>query len=647
MAQVMTAGMTEAAPEERGQAPAARAALTRRASGAVLPILFFGLLLLGAVLAPDYGKSWDEYVHVVYGEQTLETYEGVRAPTDTLFNLRYYGPLFSVGVESVRGILQRIGPGWDQAAARHFVYYLSFLVGLASVYLLAVRWAGRGAALAASALFLTQPVVFGHAFMNPKDVPFMGFFAASMCAGIYAASSFRSPLPGQREVAAAWRAAPRWARMALIALLGVTVLALLEFFVWKGLLAEGRRLVSAAYNGTGSPLLTRLFDVIAQDAHKTSLEAYLAKAESAYLRLRWLAALGLVGLVAVLSRRVLRGNTFQGWWLVVLAGVLLGGTTAIRIQALFAGILISLLLVVILRRRAFWPLVVYWALAAGVTYAGWPFLWGAPLPRFLETLKLMRSFGWGGEVLYAGKVYYSVELPWSYLPHLMLLQLTIPALVLSAAGAVLALARRGVASVRTAERLALGAWLAAPIVYLSLPGMDTYDNFRQVLFVLPPLFVFAAPAFQALFDHIRRSSLSFAVCAVCLVPGVWGMISLHPYEYIYYNALVGGVAGAYRNYELDYWCLSARQAILLLNDIAAPGARLAVNKDSDQLIPYAREDLVILPDRDSTELAKAADPDYMMVCSRANSDLMILPGRDIAVEVTAGGVPILIIKQVK
>jgi len=647
MAQVMTAGMTEAAPEESGQPPAARAALTRRASGAVLPILFFGLLLLGAVLAPDYGKSWDEYVHIVYAEQTLETYEGVRAPTDTLFNLRYYGPLFSVGVESVRGILQRIGPGWDQAAARHFVYYLSFLVGLTSVYLLAVRWAGRGAALAASALFLTQPVVFGHAFMNPKDVPFMGFFAASMCAGIYAASAFRSPLPGKREVAAAWRAAPRWVRMALIAFLGVTVLALLEFFVWKGLLAEGRRLVSAAYNGTGSPLLTRLFDVIAQDAHKTSLEAYQAKAESAYLRLRWVVALGLVGLAAVLSRRVLRGNTFHGWWLVVLAGVLLGGTTAIRIQALFAGILISLVLVVILRRRAFWPLVVYWALAAVVTYVGWPFLWGAPLPRFLETLELMRSFGWGGEVLYAGKVYYSVDLPWSYLPHLMLLQLTIPALVLGVAGAVLALARRGVASVRTAERLALAAWLAAPLVYLSLPGMDTYDNFRQVLFVLPPLFVFAAPAFQGLFDRIRLSSLSVAVSAVCLVPGVWGIITLHPYEYIYYNALVGGVAGAYRNYELDYWCLSARQGILRLNDIAAPGARLAVNKDSDQLIPYAREDLVILPDRDSTELAKAADPDYMMVCTRANSDLLILPGRDIAVEVTAGGVPILIIKQVK
>jgi hypothetical protein len=483
--------------------------------------------------------------------------------------------------------------------------------------------------------------------MNPKDIPFMGFFAASMCAGIYAASAFKSPLAGRRQVAASWRAAPRWVRLALIAVLGVTVLALLELFVWKGLLVEGRRLVAAAYDGTGSPVLARLFDVIAQDAHKTSLEAYLAKVQSAYLRLRWLVLLGLLGFVIIVLRRILRGEGFQGWWQVVLAGVLLGGTTAIRIQALFAGFLVSLLLVAVLRRRALWPALTYWVLAAVVTYLAWPFLWGAPLARFLETLNLMRSFGWGGEVLYAGQIYFSVDLPWSFLPHLMLLQLTIPALALGVAGFVLVLAGRGGASVGTAERLALAAWLVAPVVYLSLPGMDTYDNFRQVFFVLPPLFVLAAPAFQAVFDRIRRTVVSAAFAAACLIPGVWGIVSLHPYEYIYYNALAGGVAGAYRSYELDYWCLSAREGILRLNEIAAPGARLAINKDSDQLIPYAREDLVILPDRDSTELAKAADPDYMMVCPRANSDLLILPGRDIAVEVMAGGVPILTIKQVK
>jgi hypothetical protein len=651
-----TDGLAGVGPDEPASV---RDRASRRAWTAVVAV-FLLLVLLGGVLAPDYGKSWDEYVHIVYAEQTLENYEGIRAPTDTLFNLRYYGPLFSVGVESVRGLLQRIGPGWDQAAARHFAYYLSFLVGLASVYLLAVRLAGKAAALAASALFLTQPVIFGHAFMNPKDTPFMGFFAASMCAGIYAASAFgearrrrlqAEPAAGilgrENQVPVSWRLAPLWLRIALLVSIPLTVVFLLEFFVWKTLLAEGIKLVAAAYDGTAAPALSRAFDLIAQDAHKTTLPAYLEKTQTAYLRLRWLATVGLVGLIAAMLRRIFRGEPFRGMWRLALSGVLLGATIAIRIQALFAGLLISLLFVAVLRRRAILPVLGYWLLAAIVTYFGWPFLWGDPLRRFAQALDVMRSFGWGGDVLYAGRIFSSVDLPWSYLPHLMLLQLTIPALAfgLAGLGGVLAKLRRHPSA--SAERLALVAWMVGPVVYLSLPKMDTYDNFRQVLFVLPPLFVFAAAAFQTIFDRVSRTALSALIVVVCLVPGLAGIVALHPYEYIYYNALAGGVRGAYRNFELDYWCLSAREGILRLNDIAAQGARVAINKDSDQLIPYAREDLAIIQNRDSTELAKAADPDYMIVCTRANSDLEILPRREIAVEVTAGGVPILTIKKVK
>ena len=32
------------------------------------------------------------------------------------------------------------------------------------------------------------------------------------------------------------------------------------------------------------------------------------------------------------------------------------------------------------------------------------------------------------------------------------------------------------------------------------------------------------------------------------------MIRLHPYQYIYYNELAGGTAGASERYETDYWC---------------------------------------------------------------------------------------------
>ncbi len=31
------------------------------------------------------------------------------------------------------------------------------------------------------------------------------------------------------------------------------------------------------------------------------------------------------------------------------------------------------------------------------------------------------------------------------------------------------------------------------------------------------------------------------------------LVLLHPYQYLYYNPLVGGLEGAARNYDTDYW----------------------------------------------------------------------------------------------
>ena len=38
------------------------------------------------------------------------------------------------------------------------------------------------------------------------------------------------------------------------------------------------------------------------------------------------------------------------------------------------------------------------------------------------------------------------------------------------------------------------------------------------------------------------------------------MISNHPYHYLYYNQLVGGLKGAYANYETDYYYVSQTEA---------------------------------------------------------------------------------------
>ena len=49
-------------------------------------------------------------------------------------------------------------------------------------------------------------------------------------------------------------------------------------------------------------------------------------------------------------------------------------------------------------------------------------------------------------------------------------------------------------------------------------------------------------------------------------------VHLHPYQYIYYNSFVGGVHGAFHNYELDYWGTSYYEAAEYVNQVASPGA---------------------------------------------------------------------------
>jgi hypothetical protein len=59
---------------------------------------------------------------------------------------------------------------------------------------------------------------------------------------------------------------------------------------------------------------------------------------------------------------------------------------------------------------------------------------------------------------------------------------------------------------------------------------------------------------------------------ICLLPSVFGIVSLHPYEYIYYNSFVGGVSGAEGRFETDYWAISFREAAEYVNENASPNA---------------------------------------------------------------------------
>jgi hypothetical protein len=54
---------------------------------------------------------------------------------------------------------------------------------------------------------------------------------------------------------------------------------------------------------------------------------------------------------------------------------------------------------------------------------------------------------------------------------------------------------------------------------------------------------------------------ALAVMAACFVMDAVTLVRLHPYEYLFYNPLVGGIEGASRRYDLDYWFASMPEAL--------------------------------------------------------------------------------------
>lgn len=641
--------------------------LRKFASSGWGPVLLFALLGLGIgfALAGDYGLSWDEYLHEVYAEQTLEIYAHERAPQHTLTDLRFYGPFYSLLAWIAKPLLLAIRPGWGSADAGHFSYYLSFLVAVFSLYSLANRFTGKLAALGATFLFASQPLLFGHAFINPKDTPFMAFFLATVSLGFHAVDRLSKPVPQHREgnkgevkspsrwgipgMCRDWKASRRHQRVIFSVALCFFLLSVLDLFVFHRTLRFAKEGLSEAYRGTGPRVLVTLFQWIAQDAWKTPLDLYMDKLTETYMWARFPLVVGLASLPLLASSMVfnlrpvwVRLSKRRAWLDLALAAVVLGLCASIRVVGPFAGAMVSVLYLVKDRRRALPALSVYWGIAAVTTYLTWPFLWTDPIRRFTESLVNMLHFSWSGTVLYQGSLTPADQIPWHFLPFLFLVQFTLPAVLLGLFGFSLALRKTFRSFQENVDLAMVLCWMALPFLGKVILGTSFYDNFRQLLFLVPPIFVCGAIGLQAVLLLWKSAGWRILVLTIAILPGVHAVVRYHPYEYIYYNEIVGGVGGAFRKFELDYWCTSYREAIEHVNAIAPRDAVVGVQSARHLIVPYAREDLSIKTIRSQGE-ANDSPADLILVCTRSNADLRSYPDLNVIWQVSRGEAVLVVV----
>jgi hypothetical protein len=174
------------------------------------------------------------------------------------------------------------------------------------------------------------------------------------------------------------------------------------------------------------------------------------------------------------------------------------------------------------------------------------------------------------------------------------IQLTEPALLLFAFGVLaLFLARRELAGRRTLLTVA-AVWFFVPLAASVFLRTPLYSGFRQLLFALPPLFLIAALGLEQIWRWVENRLMRAALALAVLAPGLARIAGLRPYEYNYFNSVVGGVAGAEGLYAHDYWRTSYREAMTYVDAIALPGARVAIAEPFEVASPFARSDLELV-----------------------------------------------------
>jgi len=537
-------------------------------------------ILIGFLVFRDYGLSWDEPLFYDYGDALGYAY----SPREWLsgnfdINQSYgasgddhktRGPAYLLIAREPVYLLEAFG--LDEASAWHLINFLFFQFGVHFLYRLSSRWMSSSAALATAALFSWQPLLWGHAFINPKDPPFLVFFLASVCLG---------------------------------------------------------------------------FEMV----DKLSDEAI---------------------------------NNKQKFSSTIIPAIILGITTSIRVLGPLAGFLVLAYGLWKFGRKFtgfFAPFTFYGIIAILAMFITWPFLWENPLARFIEVFGFMSDNPTQLSVLFGGEVYRAGELPRRYLPFMLATTLTEPVWPLFFFGVlvgylkllkqnqnlnVIASLREAIPtdswrSLRSSLDLAttrnqivsltlILLWFVILLGYVLTRRPSMYDGFRHFLFILPPIFIFTGFTFEFLMERIQRVQLiqpmwlRAGLILILLLPGLVGIVQLHPYEYTYYNSFIGGTDRAFRQFETDYWLTCYKEAVEGLDQTLDEPINLYVHREAYIAGYYADKNITIHELRGALNNVKPGD--YVLINTRTNEDRRVFKGAPPILQIARGDAVFCIIKRI-
>ncbi len=189
----------------------------------------------------------------------------------------------------------------------------------------------------------------------------------------------------------------------------------------------------------------------------------------------------------------------------------------------------------------------------------WPFALKSPINNTLEAFDAMSKFAISLRQLFEGEMQWSDVLPWYYTPKYILMTIPIAVII----GMLVYPFIGGWKKENRFTTFMIYFAFIFPVFWIVYSNANVYGGWRHAIFAYPPMVVAAGLGFNALIDLVKNKYGKIALTILpflLLITPLMHIIRNHPYEYVYFNELAGGVKKAYGNYELDYYYHSTREA---------------------------------------------------------------------------------------
>jgi tetratricopeptide (TPR) repeat protein len=202
----------------------------------------------------------------------------------------------------------------------------------------------------------------------------------------------------------------------------------------------------------------------------------------------------------------------------------------------------------------------------------WPYGLQKPLKNPMEAFRLMANISVAIRVLFDGEIVWSNKLPWYY--YSMYIFYTVPVLILISFFTNILVYNTYRKYLKPLFIFFLFFAVIFPLAYVIYKESNVYGGWRHILFVFPPMVVIAGITLDSITRILNSRYLKYAMVLVILAGiahPIRYIIANHPFEYIYFNEIMGNVKKAYGRFENDYYLNSLRQGSEWLIENILPG----------------------------------------------------------------------------